>query len=311
MEHRQREGPLAHALDELGDGVLVVVSGERGREPEPERPGGDPGRPAGQRGVSAQHVFRRGAGDHVVVQGLPRHRELHPGVDFRADLERHAIRAVHQHPVAAAGEIERHRLVRLLAGGAAISVPGIDDLAVLHERAEPFTESVDALAGLDRELLMHPRPLRAPVMCPTERGNDVVSTRSASSKVDLPRAAASNPHSQSAGVEDGLVIVDLEGGARSRPSPRSRSAGPRSTLPAWRWTRTLITPGAGAENATVSIARLSVSPRWRTTAVGAYTVIVPASSSTRTSSTSAAYSGANPGLVSQYPSVNFTSVAFR
>ena len=61
----------------------------------------------------------------------------------------------------------------------------------------------------------------------------------------------------------------------------------------------MTTPGAGAENVTVSIARLSVSPRSRIAAVGAYTVIVPAASLTRMSSTSTAYSGARPGLVSQ------------
>ena len=55
---------------------------------------------------------------------------------------------VDEHAVSAAGQVERHILVRLLAAGAAVGVPDVDDLAVLHQGAEPLTQAVDDLANV-------------------------------------------------------------------------------------------------------------------------------------------------------------------
>ena len=38
VEDVQRQIAVGHPLDETGDGCLIVVGGERGGEPQPERP---------------------------------------------------------------------------------------------------------------------------------------------------------------------------------------------------------------------------------------------------------------------------------
>ena len=74
------------------DGRLVVVGGERRRQPQPVRPGRDPRGPPGERGVPAQHVLRGRAVDDVVLQLLAVHAELvagdHLGADLEGDLRR-------------------------------------------------------------------------------------------------------------------------------------------------------------------------------------------------------------------------------
>src|SRR5690606_8868249 len=57
--------------------------------------------------------------------------------------------------VAAVGKMEGDALVRLLAGGAAVGVPDLDRLAVLHQRTEALAEAVDQLAHAEIELLVH------------------------------------------------------------------------------------------------------------------------------------------------------------
>src|SRR5690606_18357780 len=59
--------------------------------------------------------------------------------------------------VAAAGEVEGDALVRLLAGGAAVGVPDLDRLAVLHQRSEALAEAVDQFADTEVQLLVDVR----------------------------------------------------------------------------------------------------------------------------------------------------------
>ncbi len=63
-------------------------------------------------------------------------------------------RVIDEYAIAAIGEIERNVLVRLLARGAAVSVPDIDRLTVLHKRTEPLSETVDQFADSELELLV-------------------------------------------------------------------------------------------------------------------------------------------------------------
>ena len=99
VEDGQRDLPLQHPVDEGEDGLLVVVGGERGGEPEAEGPGGHHRRAAGQAGVAGEdfliivaaddHVFHRFAGD----------RELDPVDNLRADLIGDGVGRVDKQPV--------------------------------------------------------------------------------------------------------------------------------------------------------------------------------------------------------------------
>jgi hypothetical protein len=64
---------------------------------------------------------------------------------------------VDEHAVAAARQVEGHVLVGLFARGAAVGVPDVDALAVLHQRPEPLSQAVDKLADPERELLVKVR----------------------------------------------------------------------------------------------------------------------------------------------------------
>jgi hypothetical protein len=60
---------------------------------------------------------------------------------------------VDEYAVAAVGQIERHILVRLLAARAAVGIPDVDLLAVLHQGSEALTEAVHDFANSQAELL--------------------------------------------------------------------------------------------------------------------------------------------------------------
>ena len=62
---------------------------------------------------------------------------------------------VDEDAVAARGEVERDVLVGLLTAGAAVGLPDVDGLAVLHERGEALAETVDVLADAEGELGDH------------------------------------------------------------------------------------------------------------------------------------------------------------
>src|SRR5665647_1028963 len=62
---------------------------------------------------------------------------------------------VDQHAIAAVRQVERNVLVSLLAGGTAVGVPYVHDLAVLDQRSEALAEPVDELAHAQGQLFMN------------------------------------------------------------------------------------------------------------------------------------------------------------
>jgi hypothetical protein len=89
------------------------------------------------------------------LQRLPRHGELDALDGLGADLEGDVLGVVDQHPVPTVRQVERHVLVGHLRAGAAVGVPDVDRLPVLHERAEALAEPVDGLADAEVELGVH------------------------------------------------------------------------------------------------------------------------------------------------------------
>src|SRR5262249_8892565 len=83
------------------------------------------------------------------------HAELHAGDFLRSDLEGDVFRVIDEDTVAPVGQVEGNILVRLLAARAAVFVPHLDHLPVLHEGGKAFAEAVHALAHAEAELLMH------------------------------------------------------------------------------------------------------------------------------------------------------------
>ena len=62
---------------------------------------------------------------------------------------------VHQHAVAAVGEVERDVFVGLLGAGAAIAVPGFHRLAVAHQRGKTLAQAVDRFPYPQVQTLEH------------------------------------------------------------------------------------------------------------------------------------------------------------
>jgi hypothetical protein len=125
---------------------------------------------------------------------------------------------VDEDAVARVREVERHVLVGLFAAGAAVGLPDVDDLAVLHQRAETLTEAVDGRADRQDQLL-------AQVVCAGAVPHDarvLVAAAGEPSAVreelDVPRPAAGQPDRQVAGGQGRVLVVvrDLCGGVRRR-----------------------------------------------------------------------------------------------
>jgi hypothetical protein len=155
MEDAEGNVSLGHTLDEMRHRRLVVVGGERGREPQPERPGWGQGWPADEAGKPLQHFLGSRAIDDEVLERLARDAEADPVDPLCGDLELDPSRLVDEDAVASVGQVEGHILVGLFRAGTAIAVPHVDRLAVLDERAEAFAEAVDVLAHAERKSLGH------------------------------------------------------------------------------------------------------------------------------------------------------------
>ena len=155
VEHRQRNLPFPHAVKERGHGPLVVVGGKRRAQPQSETPRGRQGRAARQARVALQHLGRGRPGDHQIFQRLARHAELHARDPLAGDLERHRTGIVHEHAVPLAAQVERHVLVRLVAARAAVAVPDVHRLPVLHEGREALAQPVHEFAHVQRQALVH------------------------------------------------------------------------------------------------------------------------------------------------------------
>ena len=163
MEHGERNLPLDHAVHKGEHRFLIVVRREGGGEPEAVGPGGQLRGTAREGGVCREDVLRRLAGTHKVFHRLAGHGKLRLGGGFAANLIGHAPGGIDKHAVAAAAEEERHVLVSLLAVGAAVRVPQVDALAVLHEGAEALAQAVDVFSHGELEPLAQIRLPRAPV----------------------------------------------------------------------------------------------------------------------------------------------------
>ena len=155
VEHAQGDIPIRHALNEGSGGLFVIVGGEGRRQPQAEAPRGHQGGTAGQGGVAVQHRLGRAAVDHVVDDGLALGGELHPLHLFTSHFEAHVGGILHEDAIAPIGHIEGDILVGLFAGGAAVGVPHIDGLAVLHIGGEALAQAVDALAHVQHQRIAH------------------------------------------------------------------------------------------------------------------------------------------------------------
>ena len=161
VENMQRQIALAHPVDEAIDGLLVVVGGERRRQPESERPWRRQGGPAGQPCVAVEDVLGRRAVDDQIFEGLAFDREADLRHEFRADFERHPFRLVDQHAPAAVGEEEGNVLVGLLGARAAVLIPDFDGLAVAGERRESLAEPIHEIADAEIEPFEDVGPARS------------------------------------------------------------------------------------------------------------------------------------------------------
>ena len=152
VEHGQRDVALGHAVDELKHGLLIVVGGEGGGQPQAVAPVRNQRGLAGQVGVGVENRLEILTADHGVAHFLARHGELHAGDLFGADFEADLARIVDEQAVLPVGQVERDVLVGLLGAGAAVLVPDVDGLAVLDEVGEAFAKAVDLLAHTEVEL---------------------------------------------------------------------------------------------------------------------------------------------------------------
>lgn len=107
MEDVQRQMALSHAVDKAIHRRFVIVSGERGRQPQTKRPCRRQRRAAGELRIAVKHRFRRRAVDDEVLEVFAFNAELDFRDFLRAHLEGDALRMVDQHAVAAVGQIER------------------------------------------------------------------------------------------------------------------------------------------------------------------------------------------------------------
>ena len=155
VEDGEGNVPLRHAVDEGGGGVLVIIGGEGGGQPQAEAPRGQQCRTAGQGSVQVQGALGITAVDHVIDQRFTLMGELDALHLLAGDLEAHVARILHQHAVAAVGHVEGDVLVGQLGGRAAVSVPHVDHLAVLDVRTEALAQAVDAFTHVQLEGIAH------------------------------------------------------------------------------------------------------------------------------------------------------------
>src|SRR5699024_12210808 len=116
--------------------------------------------------------------------------------------------------VAAGGEVEGHVLVGLLRVRAAVGVPDVHALAVLHEGAEALAEPVDVLAHVQRELLVDVRALALDLRVADRALGRAGEQLAVPEVVGVPRTAQRHPGGEPArGELDGLRLgVPGDGG---------------------------------------------------------------------------------------------------
>ena len=155
MEDAQGDVSLGHAIHELHHGLLIVISGKGGRQPQAEAPIGNHGRLPGQISVGVQHRFEILAADDAVGHLLTRHRELNPSDAFRSDLERDLVRTVDKESIIPIAQIEGDVFIGLIGIGASVGIPNINALAVFDEAGETLAQTIDLLADRQIHLVGH------------------------------------------------------------------------------------------------------------------------------------------------------------
>jgi len=133
---------LLHALEEAGDGCLVIVGGEGGTEPEAKTPRRDRARLACQDRIFKQDLLGSGAVDDIPLQPLPFNARLNPAAALAPDLEIDALRRVDENAVAARAEPETDVFVGLFRRCASVGIPERDTLANFIEGPEALAETV-------------------------------------------------------------------------------------------------------------------------------------------------------------------------
>ena len=158
VEDRQGDVPLRHAVDELVDGLLVIVGGKGGRQPQTEAPVGDQWGFACQIGIGVEHPFEVLAANHRICQLLAGDGELDLGDLVGTDLEFHLVSGIHEDPIPPIAHIEGDVLVGLGRACATILVPDGDRLPILDEVGEALAQAVDLLSHTQVEGLDHVWP---------------------------------------------------------------------------------------------------------------------------------------------------------
>ena len=153
MEHLQGDVPLGHAVNEGGDGFLVVGGGKGGGQPQAEGVCRGQGGLAGKGGVVGQHLLQILSADEEILQKFPGLGDGHLGHRVGGNLIADPVRAVDEDAVAPGGNVEGDGFVALLAAGAPVRIPDIHGLAVLHKGGELFPEAVDAFSHAQGQLL--------------------------------------------------------------------------------------------------------------------------------------------------------------
>ena len=146
VEDLQGDAALGHAVHEGGDGLLIVVRGEGGGQPQAEGVGRGQGGLSGQGGVVRDDARDVLAADDEILHPLARNDEGDLGDRLGRDLKIHLFGVVDEHAVPAVGDVEGDGLVRVFGAGAAVAVPHLDALAVLDKGGELLAEAVDVLA---------------------------------------------------------------------------------------------------------------------------------------------------------------------
>lgn len=77
VEHANGDVALLHALEEVVDGLLIVVGGERGGKPQPESPGRWERGATGDQGVPLDDSLGRGPVDDVHGHVLVGYGDVH------------------------------------------------------------------------------------------------------------------------------------------------------------------------------------------------------------------------------------------
>ena len=152
VEGRQRNITFGHTVDEGVDGGLVVFGGERGGQPQTVTPCGHIRRTSDELGVAVENLLGGGAIDHAEVDGLAGHGELHGLGVLGTDLKGDMAAVVDQYAIPIGGHVERDVLVALLGSSAAILIPDVDALTILHVSAEAFAQAVYVFANRQMQL---------------------------------------------------------------------------------------------------------------------------------------------------------------